>query len=151
MRGTEADIRPSHAFEGPAVGRDDASAAFFDAAARQRLVVRQCIGGHGLFAPELERCPRCGGVLGWIDVSGHAQLVSWAVVHRSPHPAFAELVPFVTAVVELDEGPWLHARLVVDDASRLEPGIALDVAFAQPPGGESVPYFVVATGGVRRP
>ena len=128
---------------GPAVERDEASAGFFDAAAEGRLAVRRCPAGDGLFAPEVRRCPRCGAATEWTAVSGRGRLVSWAIVHRSPHPAFAQLVPFATAVVELEEGPWLHARLDVDDPSRLAAGAPVVVAFQRPPDGESVPFFVL--------
>src|SRR5947208_2169381 len=128
---------------GPPVERDEASAGFFDAAAHGRLAVRRCATGDGLFAPEVARCPRCGRATEWITVSGGGRLVTWTVVHRSPHPALAEVVPYVTAVVELAEGPWLHTRLAVDDASRLAAGLPVAVAFARPSDGESVPYFVL--------
>jgi len=139
----DVELRASEALGGPPVDRDDASAAFFDAAADGRLAVRRCVTGDGLFAPEVARCPRCGAATVWITVSGRGRLVTWAVVHRSPHPALAEVVPYVTAVVELAEGPWLRTRLAVDDASSLAPGLPVAVAFARPPDGESVPYFVL--------
>jgi uncharacterized OB-fold protein len=128
---------------GPPVHRDEASAGFFDAAADGRLAVRRCGIDDGLFAPEVARCPRCGAATEWITVSGHGHLVTWAVVHRSPHAALAEVVPYVTAVVELAEGPWLRTRLAVDDASSLAPGLPVAVAFARPSDGESVPYFLL--------
>jgi uncharacterized OB-fold protein len=142
----DAELRGSEALDGPPVDRDEASAGFFDAAAHGRLAVRRCVTGDGLFAPEVARCPRCGAATEWITVSGRGRLVTWAVVHRSPHPALAEVTPYVTAVVELVEGPWLHTRLAVDDAASLAPGLPVAVAFARPPEGESVPYFVLERG-----
>ena len=50
-------------------------------------------------------CPACGGALAWTPVSGRGTLFSWAVVRRPFLPAFAEQVPFVTALVALDEDP----------------------------------------------
>ena len=137
------ELPASDPLGGPPVERDEASAGFFDVAAHGRLAVRRCVAGDGLFAPEVARCPRCGAATEWITVSGRGRLVTWAVVHRSPHPALAEVVPYVTAVVELAEGPWLHTRLAVDDAPSLAPGLPVAVAFARPPDGESVPYFVL--------
>ena len=139
----DVELWASEALGGPPVDRDEASAGFFDAAAHGRLAVRRCATGDGLFAPEVARCPRCGRATGWITVSGRGRLVTWTVVHRSPHPALAEVVPYVTAVVELTEGPWLRTRLAVEDASSLAPGSPVAVAFARPPDGESVPYFVL--------
>jgi len=142
MRAMDVEPRTSEPLGGPPVDRDEASAGFFDAAAHGRLAVRRCVTEDGLFAPEVARCPRCGAATEWITVSGRGRLVTWAVVHRSPHPALAEVVPYVTAVVELAEGPWLRTRLAVDDASSLAPGLPVAVALARPPEGESVPCFV---------
>ena len=139
----DVEPRASEPLGRPPVDRDEASAGFFDAATHGRLAVRGCVTGDGLFAPEVARCPRCGAATEWITVSGRGRLVTWAVVHRSPHPALAEVVPYVTAVVELAEGPWLRTRLAVDDASSLAPGLPVAVAFARPPDGVSVPYFVL--------
>jgi hypothetical protein len=46
----------------------------------------------------------------------------------------------VAGVVELDEGPWLHARLVDVDAGALAVGAPLVVGFADA-GDERVPVF----------
>jgi uncharacterized protein len=106
----------------PVVERDDASAEFFDAAARGELVL-----------------PGVG------PVSGAATLVSWVVVHRAPLPALAGAVPYVSAVVELAEGPWLLVRLVDADPSALRVGAALVARYVrsgtddQP--GETLPVF----------
>ena len=85
----DVELRASETLAGPPVDRDEASAGFFDAAAHGRLAVRRCVTGDGLFAPEVARCPRCGAATEWITVSGRGCLVTWAVVHRSPHPALA--------------------------------------------------------------
>ena len=139
----DVELRASEALGGPPVDRDEASAGFFDAAAHGQLAARRCVTDDRLFAPEVARCPRCGAATEWITVSGRGRLVTWAVVHRSPHPALADVVPYVTAVVELAEGPWLRTRLAVDAASSLAPGSPVAVAFARPSDGESVPYFVL--------
>ena len=45
------------------------------------------------------------------------------------------------ALVELDEGPWLHTRLETDDPAALHAGDQVQAHFAHPPTGESYPYF----------
>lgn len=102
--------------EFPRVERDDGSAAFFDAAARQELLMQRGPSGTVL-PPEARTDPASGSAdLEPVTVSGAGVLVSWAVVHRAPMPALAGAVPYVSAVVELAEGPWLIVRLVGDTA-----------------------------------
>jgi hypothetical protein len=63
-------------------------------------------------------------------------LVSWAVVHRAPLPVLAASVPYVSAIVELAEGPWLMVRLLVEDPARLRVGDPVRVRYLRSGQGE---------------
>jgi uncharacterized OB-fold protein len=82
-----------------------------------------------------------------VIVSGDGTLVTWSVVHQAPHPALADSVPYVSAVVELAEGPWLIVRLLAD-AEQLTVGAKLRVRFertgSEDDRGEVVPVFELA-------
>ncbi|WP_134323939.1 Zn-ribbon domain-containing OB-fold protein [Cumulibacter soli] len=120
------------------VQRDDASAAFFDAAAEGRLLVHQCPQGH-LFAPQISTCPRCQSTeLSWSEASGRATLASYAVINRRGQ---SELP---VAIVELDEGPWIRMQLQDVSTGDLKVGLPLQIRFAAPEGGEPLPYAVPA-------
>jgi len=77
--------------------------------------------------------------LGLVRASGNASLVTWAVAHRPPHPAFADLVSYA-GIVEPDEGRWMHARLL-DPPEWLRPGAGMRVLFLHDEGDESIPAF----------
>jgi uncharacterized protein len=133
----------------PLVVRDEASAAFFDAAARGELLVKRGPSG-AVLAPEARTDPVSGSSdLQPFVASGEATLVSWAVVHRAPLPALADSVPYVSAIVELTEGPWLLVRLLVDDPARLRIGDPVRVRYERSgqgdsegePEGEVLPVF----------
>jgi uncharacterized OB-fold protein len=95
---------------------DPITAPFFAAAAKGELRVTRC-GSCGAFVwyPQ-DACPHDGGALTWEPVSGRATLFSWAVVQRAFLPAFADMVPFVTALVVLDEDPAVRLCTYVVDA-----------------------------------
>lgn len=138
----------------PPVARDDASVGFFDAAARGELAVRRCAECSSVLGPEARTCPTCGSAeLDSLAVSGWGSLVSWAVVHQAPLPMLADAVPYVTALVELDEGPWLLMRLAGAcdgelTVGELAVGARLRVGFARsgPPdaAAETLPYVTLA-------
>lgn len=67
----------------------------------------------------------------WIKASGKASLFTYAIVHRAPHPGFAQDAPFVVAIVELEEGPQMPTSIVIDDPTpeNLQIGMALEVIF----------------------
>jgi uncharacterized OB-fold protein len=88
------------------------------------------------------RCPHCGGAhLAWREASGRGSLASWSVVHRGPSPDFAPEVPYTVALVRLEEGPQLMARVVDAPEEALRLGLPLRLRFATMPGGERRPVF----------
>ncbi|WP_433506265.1 Zn-ribbon domain-containing OB-fold protein [Pseudonocardia halophobica] len=126
----------------PLVERDEASAAFYDAAARGELLMQRGPSG-AVLPPEARTDPDSGSAdLEPVVVSGKGTLVSWVVVHQAPLPALAEAVPYVTAVVELAEGPWLMVRLLADDPAGLRAGAQVRVRFV-PSGSEEEPGEVL--------
>jgi uncharacterized protein len=93
------------------------TAPFFAGAARGELVIPRCdTCGEYVWYPQAA-CPRDGGALMWTPVSGRGTLFTWVVVRRAFLPAFDDRVPFVTALVVLDEDPALRlCTYVVDTA-----------------------------------
>ncbi|ROO87961.1 hypothetical protein EDD29_5610 [Actinocorallia herbida] len=123
------------------VHRDAQTAEFFDAAARGELLIRRC-GACGAFnAPQVLACEHCqSDRQAWAVAAGTGTVVSWTVVHgraRGDAPPSRTSV----AIVELDEGPWLHARLTGLEPEAITAGLKVAVAFERPEGGEPVPTF----------
>ena len=80
----------------------------------------------------------------WIQASGKATLYTYGIVHRVPHPGFAQEVPFVTALVELQEGPRMPTNIVgIDnvDPVQLQIGMPLEVAFEDITDEIALPKF----------
>ncbi len=131
------------------IHRDERSAAFFDAAAQETLLIKRCGGCDAWLGPEAGGCPGCGAVgaggLIWAPASGQGILISWAVV-RPPLATPRAAVPAVLALVELDEGPWLHTLLETGDPSLLKAGVPVQAHFAHPEVGESFPFFRLSSG-----
>jgi uncharacterized OB-fold protein len=110
---------------------DPLSAPFFAAAAAGELRIPRCEDcGAYVWYPQ-ETCPADGGVLVWTRVSGRGTLFSWAVVRRAFLPAFEDKVPFVTALVALEEDPAVRiATYIVDtDPDALVPDAPVEVEF----------------------
>ena len=135
----------------PAVERDEASAEFFTAAARGELLVQRCTRSGDVLGPEARTCPSCGSAdLVPAVASGRGTLVSWAAVHQAPVPSLAAAVPYVTAVVELAEGPWLTVRLVDCGGIELRAGTPVTARFVPSgnagaePAGEVLVVFTPA-------
>lgn len=125
--------------------RDGRTDPFFDGTARERLVIRRCEACDRWFAPDAAGCPGCGDEeLGWAEASGDAALVTWTVTHGRPAGDGTVPPPAVLALVELAEGPWLHARLDGVEPGALREGLPLRPSYRHPAEGESYILFTPA-------
>lgn len=89
-------------------------------------------------------CPGCGGGRHpWTRTSGRGWLFTWVRVHRAFLPGFADRVPFVTALVELEEDPRARLATFLGDApaSGLRAGMPVEVAFERVDERLTLPVF----------
>jgi len=91
----------------------EASRPFWEAAQRHELVMPRCRTCDRLFFYPREVCPVClGSNLDWVTVSGRGRLHSFTVIHQPANPAFRGDVPYVYALVQLDEGPRMISTVI---------------------------------------
>jgi uncharacterized OB-fold protein len=84
-----------------------------------RVRLQQCGAcGECIFYPR-PHCPAClSQSLDWVTATGRGKVYSFTIVRRAMNPAFSPDVPYVYAIVELEEGPRLITNVVgcpVDD------------------------------------
>ena len=93
------------------------TAEFWAGAARGELRIPRCERcGRACWYPR-ERCRFCEGTeFRWETMSGQGTLFSWVVVTHAFLPQFADLVPFVPALVALDEDPAVRVATRIVDA-----------------------------------
>lgn len=122
---------------------DAAAAPYWDAASRHELVLPRCNGCGLVFFPPREHCPGCwSGELSWQPASGRGSVWTFTEVHVAFYDdTWADDVPYVVAVIELDEGPRLLANLVEPDMDRLSVGDRVEVTFEDRSEGLSLPMF----------
>jgi uncharacterized OB-fold protein len=125
---------------------DPESAPYWDAAAEGRLVFQRCRQCDHAYLYPRAACPRCwSSDPEWVDTSGRGHVYSFTVVHRNDLPPFRDRLPYLVAVVELEEGPRLATNLVECDPADVWCGMAVRVAFREETDGEGssvrVPVF----------
>jgi uncharacterized OB-fold protein len=111
---------------------DDLSGPYWRAAREGRLLLQRCRGcGEHQFYPR-PFCMACrGSELEWIEATGRGRLHTFSVVHRTADRAFAGEVPYVFAVVELDEGPRLTVNVVDTPLEALRCDMPVQMAFTE--------------------
>jgi len=92
---------------------DQFSQAYWDAAHEGTLLIQRCrTCGRYQFYPR-GHCVHCFAPdPEWTPASGRGRLHTYAVIRRTPNAEFAADCPYVLAIIELDEGPRMTARIV---------------------------------------
>lgn len=108
---------------------DGDTAPYWEAAREGRLMIQRCGGcDRHVFYPR-SICPHCGSVeLEWVQASGRGTVYSYTVVHRAPSPAFKEDVPYVVALIDLDEGVRMMSNILAPPGD-VKIGARVEVVF----------------------
>ena len=119
------------------------SQAYWEAAVREELLLRRCTACGKHHFPPRYLCPKCwSDRLEWTKSAGEGVVYSFTVMHRAPMPAFAQRVPYVVALIDLDEGPRMMANIIGDDARETKVDDRVSVCFEERPGGSKLPQFM---------
>lgn len=88
--------------------------------------------------PPLARCRQCEGATRFEKVSGRGTIYSFITVRHAAVPGFLESLPYVVAIIELEEqvGLRLPTRLLDVDPDRVQIGQSAEVELVDLPGGD---------------
>ncbi len=110
----------------PVVSHD--TAFFWEGAALGELRIQRCGSCKALRHPPGPACPACGALEPeYVVASGLGEVYSYVVHHHPPVPG--KELPFVVALVELEEGVRLLAELVDVPVSEVRIGLPVRVYF----------------------
>ena len=113
--------------------------AFWDAAARGKLLIKRCEACGELHFYPRALCPFCfSDRTVWQEVSGKGTIYTFSVTRRAP-------VPYAIAYVTLTEGPMMMTNIVDCDLDRIRIGQPVTVVFEPSEGGPPVPMFKPAS------
>jgi uncharacterized OB-fold protein len=121
------------------------SRPFWDAAKEHRLVYQRCrVCGTRVFYPR-DVCPgpECFGIntLDWAEASGKGWVYAHTISYQPAHPAFADDVPYVFAIVELDEGVRMNTNVVNVDPKEVRIGMRVEVVWDDVTAEFTLPKF----------
>lgn len=102
-----------------------------------KYLVRQCKQcGHKWFPPTFPACSKCTSMdLGWFETSGKGVIHSYVVVEQPIVGAFIGTVPYVVAIVELDDckeadgGVTRVAGVLTNDDTEAAIGLPCEVIY----------------------
>lgn len=119
----------------PAVVPDSDSAIFWAAINESRFLVQHCrdCGKTQFYARSI--CTGCkGSRLEWKEASGEGKVASFSVVQRAPLEAFRADVPYVLALIDLEEGVRFMCNVINCDPGKVKIGDAVKVVYEERAG-----------------
>ena len=111
------------------------SETFWEGCSRDELLVQFCRScGQPQWYPRA-RCRYCYGYeLEWKRSQGKGEIYSFSVVRRGVPETFRELIPYVVALVDLEEGIRMMTHVVNCDPSSVTIGMPVTVEFREEEG-----------------
>ena len=119
-----------------------ATLPFWEACKRHELLIQECSRcGTRQFYPR-SICGTCSAAApAWQRASGSGTVISWTIVRHPVSPAYADDVPFVLALIELEEGPVMMAQIVDIGPESVQSGMPVDVCFEEWTEEITMPQF----------
>ena len=118
---------------------------FWAAAANGNLVMQLCGDCHAWVWCPRPACVECGSEkLSWEPLSGRGKVFAFTVIREVVGRAlrgFAGDIPYVTAWIDLDEGPRICSNVIGCAIEQVKIGMPVEVLFETAGPGISLPKF----------
>lgn len=115
---------------------------FWDACRRNILLIQRCNRCQEYQFYPRGICSNCWCEdIRWVTASGKGTVWTFTVTRQNRTPGFEEEVPYVLALVELEEGVKMFTNIIECDPQEVTIGMAVEVTFVQANQQVSIPYF----------
>ena len=115
---------------------------FWDSCRRGQLMIQQCTecGQYQWYPRGI--CADCWtDTVEWVQSGGRGTVWTYTVTYQNRTTGFADMVPYVLALVELDEGVRMFTNIVDCNPREVSIGMPVEVTFQTATPQISIPYF----------
>jgi uncharacterized OB-fold protein len=132
------------AYEKPLPAATKETEPFWAGCRRHELLLQSCDScGHKQLYPRM-LCTRCKTTaLSWTPASGKGVVHSFTVIRRAPSAAFKPDVPYVLALIELEEGVRLMSNIIDCRPEDVRIDLPVHVVFDDVTETATLPKFVL--------
>jgi uncharacterized OB-fold protein len=121
---------------------DNASQPFWEGARNHKLLLQRCCGCGTIQSFPQSCCRKClSGDIEWFEASGKGKIYSFTVIHRPPSQNFEEDIPYIVAIIELDEGPRVMSNIIGMTPEDAKVDMTVEVIFDDISSTISLPKF----------
>jgi uncharacterized OB-fold protein len=114
----------------PNAANEELTKPYWEATKRHELVMQRCKRCSSYVWYPRELCTSClGSDLEWVKMSGKGRLYSYTVIYQPASPVFRDDVPYVFAMIQLDEGPRMVANLIDVPLDQVQVEMPVQIVF----------------------
>lgn len=118
------------------------SAPFWEAASQHKLVYQFCTAAQKpVMYPKRLSPHSLAETLEWRESAGKGEVYTYTIQRLGAPSGFAEELPYVIAVVRLDEGFQMLTNIVGERAEKVACGSRVRVVFSEAMDGTVLPLF----------
>lgn len=117
------------------------AAPYWQSCAEEKMALPYCQKCEACFYYPRLWCPQCFNQdLSWQEVSGKGKIYSFSIIYQSPLPSYQADLPYVLAIIELEEGPRMMTNVVNCDVNTVHVDMPVTVTYEQR-GDMKIPQF----------
>jgi uncharacterized OB-fold protein len=115
---------------------------FWDSCRKGELIIQQCSNCNEYQYYPRGICSNCWtNDVKWIHSTGKGKVWTYTITYQNRTPGFAEDVPYVLALVELEEGVKMFTNIIACDPKEVRIGMEVEVTFVKANNFITIPYF----------
>lgn len=124
---------------------DEDTAPYWKYCKRHELRMQKCTECNHIRFPAGILCPACHCMNAeWVKLSGQGTIFSYVVFRKAYHPAYQDEIPYVVAIIQLDEGPRMESNIIDTDVNEIKIGMPVKLFFEDVTDEISLPKFKIA-------
>ena len=130
------------AFQKPIPAMQPWSEGFWKGTKEHKLLIQECNDCKAKIFYPRKYCPECWSAnLGWAEASGKAKVYAHTIMMDMVEPKFMGDLPYVLALVDLEEGVRMMTRIVECEPEEVSIGMDVEVVFEDMNDDYALPFF----------
>lgn len=132
-------------YEKPIPEISEETRPYWDGCKAHRLLLPKCRSCGEVFYFPKGFCPNClSEDIEWMEASGKGKVHTFSVIQRPPAPSFMPDVPYVVAIIDLEEGPRMMSNIVEATVDDISVDMPVEVVFEDITEEITLPKFRLA-------
>ena len=129
-------------YEKPLPFITDENRKYWEYIQKHELRMQKCTQCEFIRFPVSILCPKCHAMEAeWAKLSGKGVIYSYVIYHTAYHPAYQNDIPYIVAIIQLEEGPRMESNISGCKVEDVKINIPVEVTFEDVTDTVTLPKF----------